>query len=204
MGQIFFTSDTHFGHDKDFVYAARGFESIEAMNDAIVENWNKVVMPEDTVYHLGDVFMLEPENIEYVRRLSGKIRLIRGNHDTDAKVAELLALPNIESVSYAEMLDYKKFHFFLSHYPTLSCSAEIKKENVDKGLRNRTMCLHGHTHQTSPYFNGQVPYIYNVGMDAHGCTPISVEKVINDIRKQHEILQKLTGGRRFVAKQGEE
>ena len=32
MGKIFLTSDTHFNHNKDFVYAARGFKTIEEMN----------------------------------------------------------------------------------------------------------------------------------------------------------------------------
>ena len=59
MGKIYLISDTHFNHNKDFVYKARGFNSIEEMNEKIIENWNSVVTDEDTIYVLGDVIMGE-------------------------------------------------------------------------------------------------------------------------------------------------
>ena len=34
---IYFTSDLHFNHNKDFIYQARGFENIEEHNKTIVE-----------------------------------------------------------------------------------------------------------------------------------------------------------------------
>lgn len=187
--RIFLTSDTHFGHDRDFVFAKRGFETVQEMNEQIVSNWNRVVRPGDTVFHLGDVYLLEDKNIEFVRRLAGSIHIIRGNHDTDNRINALLLLPNVKSVGWSDMLKYDRYHFYLSHYPTLTCDTGITKENIDKGLRNRTMCLYGHTHQETPFFNGNLPYIYNVGMDAHGCTPIAIEEIIEEIRTQHEILR---------------
>ena len=47
---VYFTSDLHFCHDKDFVYAARGFENINEMNAEIVRRWNEVVYPDDDIY----------------------------------------------------------------------------------------------------------------------------------------------------------
>ena len=38
---IWFTSDPHLGHDKDFVWQARGFESIDEMNAEIIRRWNE-------------------------------------------------------------------------------------------------------------------------------------------------------------------
>ena len=35
--KIWFTSDLHFNHDKEFVVQARGFETVEEMNKAILE-----------------------------------------------------------------------------------------------------------------------------------------------------------------------
>lgn len=51
---IFVTSDTHFFDEyllgiTDF--AVRPFLLASMMNEAIIENWNKVVDPSDTVYH---------------------------------------------------------------------------------------------------------------------------------------------------------
>lgn len=187
--KIFFTSDTHFGHDRDFVFAKRGFQTVEEMNEAIVRNWNRVVAPGDEVYHLGDVYLMEDSNIDYIRRLAGRIHIIRGNHDTDNKIEALQELPNIKTVSYAEPFQYKKWHFFLCHYPTLTCDTRLTEENLNKGLRSRTICLCGHTHQQNPFFNEQIPYIYNVGVDSHNCTPICIDDIMEEIKTQHQILQ---------------
>lgn len=69
---IFATSDMHFGHDREFVWKVRGFNSIQEMNDAYVNRWNSVVGPEDDVYCLGDLMLGDPSNIEYIKKLNGK------------------------------------------------------------------------------------------------------------------------------------
>ena len=57
MSQIYFTSDLHLCHDRGFIYEPRGFNSIEEMNNAIVENWNSIVTNEDNVFILGDLML---------------------------------------------------------------------------------------------------------------------------------------------------
>jgi calcineurin-like phosphoesterase family protein len=32
MGNIYLTSDLHFGHDREFVWKVRGYDSVQAMN----------------------------------------------------------------------------------------------------------------------------------------------------------------------------
>lgn len=54
---IYLSSDTHFGHVKDFLWRPRGFSSVEEMNEGIIERWNLIVEPDDDVYLLGDVIM---------------------------------------------------------------------------------------------------------------------------------------------------
>jgi len=51
---IWFTSDTHFNHRNIIGYAQRPFESVEEMNEVMIERWNASVRGEDTIYHLGD------------------------------------------------------------------------------------------------------------------------------------------------------
>ena len=63
---IFLTSDMHFGHDREFIWKARGYSSIEEMNEDYVEKWNSVISDEDDVYILGDLMLGEPSNIEYI------------------------------------------------------------------------------------------------------------------------------------------
>lgn len=51
---IYFTSDTHFNHDREFIWGPRGFKNINESNKTIIDNWNNTVGPNDDVYMLGD------------------------------------------------------------------------------------------------------------------------------------------------------
>ena len=44
---IYFSSDLHLQHSKDFIYKYRGFESVDSMNDTIIKNFNQVITNED-------------------------------------------------------------------------------------------------------------------------------------------------------------
>ena len=73
-GTIWLTSDTHFNHDKDFIWKPRGFTNVKDMNEAILEKWNATVKDEDIVYHLGDVIMgadME-DGLRIVQKLKGQ------------------------------------------------------------------------------------------------------------------------------------
>ena len=50
MCKVFLTSDLHFGHDREFIWKARGFNSIEEMNETYVSRWNDTVCDEDDIY----------------------------------------------------------------------------------------------------------------------------------------------------------
>ena len=51
---IWFTSDLHFNHDKEFLYKPRGFHNVIEMNESIIEVYNKFISKDDIVYILGD------------------------------------------------------------------------------------------------------------------------------------------------------
>ena len=51
---IWFTSDTHFGHENVLKFTDRPWETIWQMNDAIVDNINGKVAVDDELYILGD------------------------------------------------------------------------------------------------------------------------------------------------------
>lgn len=180
---IFLTSDLHIGHNKDFIVQARGFKTVEEMNAEIIRRWNERVYPDDDVYVLGDLTLGDVEKgIRLIAKLNGYLHIICGNHDTDKKVERYLELPNIVSVEYATIFKYKKAIFWLSHYPTITANYDD-----DKPWAQHLVNLFGHTHQEQPFYNNN-PYMYNVGMDAHKCTPISIEEIIADIRKKKEEL----------------
>lgn len=81
MNNVFFIGDTHFGHKNILKYTRSQFATIEEHNETLVENWNKVVKPGDTVWHLGDFCFGRP-SLWYAGRLNGIKRLVLGNHDT--------------------------------------------------------------------------------------------------------------------------
>ena len=71
---IFLTSDTHFNNDNIIKYCDRPFFNHKDMNETLITNWNSVVKPEDTVYHLGDFIMgLADNTASILHRLNGHI-----------------------------------------------------------------------------------------------------------------------------------
>ena len=55
---IYFTSDLHIGHDRDFIWKERGFSSVEKHNEEILKRWNEVVKPEVRMKQHGIMFFL--------------------------------------------------------------------------------------------------------------------------------------------------
>ena len=85
-GKIYLTSDLHLGHDREFIWKARGFNSIQEMNEAYVERWNSVVDNEDDVYVLGDLMLGNNDiGMNYLNQLNGNIHIVLGNHDTPSR-----------------------------------------------------------------------------------------------------------------------
>lgn len=178
---VFLTSDLHFNHDREFVWKVRGFNSVQEMNETIVKNWNSVVGPDDDVYVLGDLclgggtpFTLLA-NKWLIESLNGKLHIIRGNHDTNPRVIMYSQCANVvDEVKWADMLNYKGYHFYLSHFPTLT--GNLEKESLKKCTCN----LFGHTHQTTN-FHLDMPYLYHVGVDSHNCYPVSLDDIIQEM-----------------------
>src|SRR6478735_2856912 len=79
----FFTSDTHFYHERIISLSNRPFKDVDHMNEMIVLNWNSKVGADDTVYHLGDVMLGQNfvEHLPLLDRLNGHKILVVGNHD---------------------------------------------------------------------------------------------------------------------------
>lgn len=179
MSKIFIVSDTHFGHDREFVYGPRGFSSVQEHDEEIIRRWNEVVGPEDIVYHLGDVMLGDNQHgLDCVRRLNGHIKLIRGNHDTDARWKLYATLPNVECIGWAEVIKYRKYQFYLSHHPTMT-------SNLEKApyLRMHLINLFGHTHQNKRFYN-DTPFMFHAGLDSNNCTPVLLDDAIELMKQE--------------------
>ena len=82
---IWFCSDTHFGHANIIKYSHRPFASVEEHDAILIENWNNLVMERDEIFFLGDLMYRNKAATESLRkRLNGQIYFIQGNHDASA------------------------------------------------------------------------------------------------------------------------
>ncbi|MCF4165509.1 metallophosphoesterase family protein [Zavarzinia compransoris] len=128
MPSTFFTSDTHFGHER--MVRLRGFASKDAMDAALIERWNRIVGPDDTVHHLGDVsFRNTSETRDILERLNGTLHLVEGNHDS----RQIRNLPRWASVSQI---------------------AEIKLDGLPAVLCHFRMAVWNRSHHGALHFHG--------------------------------------------------
>ena len=179
---IYLSSDLHFNHDRAFIYQPRGFNSIEEMNEQIIQNFNEIITDEDELYLLGDIMLGGADSLEagliLLNRLHGQIHIVRGNHDTDKKwFAYAEACPRVVEVENAIYLKHNGYHFYLSHYPTYT--ANLEKESLKQCLIN----LYGHTHQKDNFFQ-DIPWAYHIGVDSHHCKPVNIDDIIPEIKRK--------------------
>lgn len=176
---IYFTSDLHLFHDKEFIWLSRKFSNVEHMSYALIDNINEMVVADDTLYILGDLVLNNTEEgIKLLRQIKCRdIHIIIGNHDTPNRIAAYKALPQVKEVVYTTVLKYRKYTFYLSHYPTITSNVD------DTSLKSKVINLCGHTHTEDKfeYFNDKM-CSYNVGVDAQWGYPISIEKIIEQCK----------------------
>ncbi len=79
---VYFTADTHFGHEVIRRHCRRLFASADEMNEVMIERWNAAVGLRDDVWHLGDFAHGASETAAVIlKRLRGRKHLVHGNHD---------------------------------------------------------------------------------------------------------------------------
>jgi len=81
--KIYFVSDLHLGHDKEFIWKARGYNSSLEHTNGVIDKINQVVNHNDILFCLGD-FCLKtpvPKFEEYISRIQCQnIYMLWGNH----------------------------------------------------------------------------------------------------------------------------
>jgi calcineurin-like phosphoesterase family protein len=175
VGRIFLTSDLHFGHDREFVWKVRGYDSVQAMNLTQVQKWNETVEDDDDIYVLGDLMLGSTDGIEFIKQLRGKLHIVLGNHDTATREKMYRELPNVVEVAEVGLrLKHNKHHFVMTHYPMMT--GNLEKES----LKQMTLNLYGHTHQLTNFFN-DMPFMYHVGVDSHNGYPVLLDDVIEEM-----------------------
>lgn len=171
---IFFSADSHFGHDRIRLYLNRPFDSVEAMDEALIAAWNRTITPTDTVYHLGD-FTLGGQEVarKYFFRLNGCIKVVPGGHDYKwckrhwvGMVGNYFSRSGIrvEILMPVHTLKVAGAVIVLGHYSMRSWYKSY----------HGSLHLYGHSHGRLPPW----PNSMDVGVDAVGYEPISLTEVI--------------------------
>lgn len=159
--KVFFTADLHFGHNNIIKHCKRPFQSVDDMDDALIDNWNAVVSNKDTVYICGDVGMCKPDKLlRILWRLNGAKHLVFGNHDSNIRNDNSLlkAFASVEDYKMVKLPDadaadgYQRIVLF--HYPITVW------DRAHYGVWH----LHGHCHGTLKDDNSSLRL--DVGVDA--------------------------------------
>ena len=124
----------------------RSFISVEAMNEFMIDQWNKKVRRNDEVVILGDFAIGKgPAVNELLEKLNGRKFLIIGNHDKmflDDK--EFVKEGFVWIKHYARMNDNRR-GVILNHYPIMCYDGQYRWDV--NGNPSRYM-LYGHVHDT--------------------------------------------------------
>ncbi len=162
---IWLVSDSHFGHRNIIDYCGRPFDSVEAMNEAMVERWNAVVQPQDKVYHLGD-FVINKKWIEIGKMLNGHKRLVIGNHD-----------PVDTHLAAYQAAGFEKFYGSVEKFKGAVCThIPVHPMNIGRWGFN----LHGHIHEKTVWLPGtsEPDYRYiNMCVEHNEYMPVPLEAV---------------------------
>lgn len=183
----FFTSDLHFGHSNIIKLCNRPFADIESMDAALIENWNKKVKKNDTVYVIGDIVWDKHKVAYYMEQLSGKKILIAGNHDsTWVKREECIA--HFDAVLSYLAVNLSSHPITMCHYPMLEWKSSREETRRKIGYH-----IHGHIHNRVADEYRQLFLNFNAlnaGVDVNGFAPVTFEELVaNNMQFKMNALQ---------------
>ena len=132
--KVYFTSDTHFGHQRSFIYERRGHTSVTEHDEKCVESINEHVRENDLLFHLGD-FCLNtnrPRFDEILDSINCKnIFYIWGNHNAAIKEAyrevvdSMVSGLSFNSDIQVYPVTYKNKLTFLGPYQEISVNKKL-------------------------------------------------------------------------------
>lgn len=154
---IFFTADQHFEHTNIIKYCHRPFADVDAMNTALIENWNSVVRDGDIAYVVGDFCYHYPER--YLSQLKGDKVLINGNHDGNR-----IGLGSL-------LCSFSGVKIYMQHRPPVFFNGTVAKADF-------VVC--GHVHEKWRTMQSVLPLV-NVGVDVWDFKPVSLYEIVKAV-----------------------
>jgi calcineurin-like phosphoesterase family protein len=191
--KIWFVSDFHARHHKDFILDNRGYSgmSVGDVYEKMIQTWNERVGPADIVFNLGDFVLGAGElSYDYATDLISRLNCFHhyflfGNHNAGVKQIyneqnQIVGVPLINKrVLPLKHRDYNftflgniaeitvdDQHIVLSHYPF------ARWNHMESGSWN----IHGHTHGTYSCLPKQI----DVGWEVFG-GPVEFNEIKNKL-----------------------
>lgn len=187
----YFISDMHFGREHILWEVNRPFNTIEEMADAIIENCNKRLSAEDTLYILGDVSRREYIPEKEMNAIPGHKILIAGNHDRtlieDQRFRDLFDdIKPIEYVSTPESL-ITLFHYPLAEWDGMMRQPVMKVDRTGRPITREHWMFYGHVHNAvggGTRLLRYNPMTVNVGVDVNDFTPQTAVELMTKQKKE--------------------
>ena len=147
---VWFMSDPHFGHKNlvrgvtswEHTEGCRNYDTIDEMNEAIVDGINNNVKKDDILFCLGDWSFGGFDNIQKFRSMLdvSDLHMVLGNHDNNILTNRGDVQQLFSSVRHYRKVFVNDQEIIMCHYPIISW------EDSHKG----SWMLHGHMHGTLP------------------------------------------------------
>ena len=186
MKNVWFWSDLHLGHENMYKFidfdghAVRQWDSMQEAEEYMIQEYNKLIKPEDTVYFLGDVSSRNDVADKFFARIIKCRRiLIMGNHDN--RLGVNFWLKHFDDIRGCYNLSQggEKTNYFLSHVPVHPLSKARFKRNI-----------HGHIHNSKVLYNNknqalnmEDPWYRNVSVEVIGYKPINFDDIVDETQK---------------------
>lgn len=185
---IWFTSDLHLGHRAVIEFCKRPYDSVEEMDQGLIDNWNALVKEDDTVYALGDIsFHPASIGVPLLARLQGRKILVQGNHDNYR--GEQYFKAGFIAVVQEAVINFEGLRVRLSHYPfnpAIWAQGKIILNGYDTRYLERRPDYHsdkwllcGHVHEKWKVCGNQI----NVGVDQWNMAPVSQGQIASIMQR---------------------
>ena len=172
-GKVIFLSDTHQGHNREFIYGKRNFSNIEEHDRFIRDQWFELIDEETTVFNLGDSHFGDPDGRKFEDFTTWPCKIqyyLWGNHTSGAKQVyqreamgtEIypVRVGNVEFVGESLSARINGKCYEMSHFPKRIW------DKMNKGYRH----ISGHSHGSD---QGR-----NVGNEFGKCLDVGVENAL--------------------------
>jgi len=167
-----FYSDPHLFHENIIEYEKRPFANVDEMHEALIERYNEVIGPEDTVLWLGDAALKGSVGMvsQVIEAMHGVKLLIRGNHDR-GNLAMLRR--GFSAILQEPLIQMANRAVRCSHYPYADRDRHVRTAAKHPLRVKGEVLIHGHIHSTARRRENMV----HVGVDAWDYRPVLWEEV---------------------------